>query len=179
MASDPIRPLDASLRLQSAGVALAPLVGRLGLPVRHLHVLGQPMATLGPLKDRPARRHYAALAQARMRGSLELRAWTEDVTAKVRADPALVAALQSGDIEGTIWIAVLSAEPTPMPGVDPSSVEAARELGLGLFIENYTDLVEETGLPRQTWLVEAASKEHSSPVDRGTPPARVRPKGAD
>lgn len=145
-----------SLRLWSEKIPLRPIAEELGVTLDHLHIAGEPMAREGRLAERRAPRHYASVQKVQGANDADVAAWCRLVINKIESQELLVGFLRTGEIVGTLWIAVLGSQLSPMPNILADVVNAAVRLKLGILLENYTDL-SENGVPKKSWLVEQAA----------------------
>ena len=153
MASSDFFEIDMSLRLWSEQIPLKPIFDALDVTLDHLHVAGEPMARDGRLAERRARRHYASLENTQSGNEADVTSWCRRVIEKIESRKSLVGALQTGQIVGTLWIAVLgSSRPVQVANLPADVVEAAEKLNLGVLLENYTDM-SDGGIPKKTWFV--------------------------
>lgn len=142
---------DLSLRFWSDDLGLEPLVAPLG-PLQYIHRRGEETRVAGRL--RPAPRHFASVAATIVHDPADVDDWLRTDLAALAAQSRLIGYLRTGEVEALFWIAIFGRDPVPVPAVAPDIVRDARALGVGLLIENYTDLA--TGTPAKTWVVEGA-----------------------
>jgi hypothetical protein len=149
--------IDMSLRLWSNETQLAPLLASLDTVVSRLQEPGQPMGKKGPLAMRLAKRHYALLASVEGVDDADISAWCRQTINLVASHRFLVELLRTGQVEGTLWIALLGPHPAPFPNVDRAIVAVAAQHNLDVFLENYTNRGNDEELPEKLWLHKVSS----------------------
>jgi hypothetical protein len=130
--------LDLSLRLWSDRIPLEPIVRRLGFSVQNLHVAGQPIPRHRGAAARVAHAHYASTANFAAHEDTEVLNWIRHTLEGLSKDPQFETLLRSGEIEATLWIAVLASRPMPSPNLPADVLSLAKALNLSILSENYT-----------------------------------------
>lgn len=87
-----------------------------------------------------------------MHAPVDIDDWLRTYLAALAAQSRLVAYLRTGEVEALFWIVIFGEDHVPVPEIAPDLVRDARVLGVGVLIENYTDLA--SGTPAKTWVVE-------------------------
>jgi hypothetical protein len=148
----PPHRFDMSLRLLSDRIPMKPILQQLGVEPTHLHEVGMPMATEGPLAGRLARRYYAGIGASRTDRDSDVAEWCSQIIAKVASAQTLIGHLADKEIEASLWIAIFETGLTPYPEIPADIVKRAEQLRLSIFFESYVG--DSGNLPEKFWLLD-------------------------
>jgi hypothetical protein len=142
----------ANLRLWSDTEPLARRVRASGQNWTDIDVKGETIPGKGRVSARIASQHYAASEDIKY-NNIEsmvpvISQWLDDIE---RGAPPISALAKAGKIEAVIWVALFGHASVTPPDLPAELEMRAKKAGVKIFIENYTVMDDETGIPAKSF----------------------------
>jgi hypothetical protein len=138
----------------SDNIPLRQLLEDAGFIINVLHVADSPMSNEGRLARIIARRHYALVAAEDAHDDAQTMSWCWRVLDRIKNHTKLERLLQSGQIEGLIWIALMGSAPLRLPHMPDNFILDCKTRQVGILVEDYT--AESGDIPAKHWLARTA-----------------------
>jgi hypothetical protein len=138
------------LRMWSDEVPFQDAGRKIKLAPEIVAVKGEPSTGYKRVPLRPARRHYVSFAETKLEDGTALDGCVNAILSALDSS-AYASGTRAKDIDATLWIAVFDKDFAYQGAISEATVGRARDLGVKLFIEDYTRDGPD-GAPLKLWL---------------------------
>jgi hypothetical protein len=142
----------ANLRLWSDTEPLASVVRASPRQWKTVDVKGQTMPARGRVTARIAQQHYASSEDEKYENiediAYVLSQWLDEIEG---GQPPISALANAGKIAALLWVAIFGRDQIATPALPAELDTRAKRAGVGILLENYTVMDEESGNPAKSF----------------------------